>query len=643
MSFIPSDILAHLILTGNVTGRKEGAAATGDAEGSAFADALATLLGNKPQTDGFAFLTDAEQQSVPLSVESTEVSDSEDNTNVPISVAALEGKAPEALPTVPADLVAAHRLATVHTEDNSEATLPTKVVATDQDADQAGLPQKATVHLKDGLTPQIQKQVGETAPEPTAGDATKVAPTTAQKSANGQDALIIDNAPAVPTEQTEVPKELPGSKQENTTTNSKPIDAKSAHQNANSHTAEGATPTDVDDAVELAQRQSTTSAKGQAQGAVQFEQQPAETIKQSIENPPQPATEPDTASVRAKQDSEVRAEGGQRDTHRAKAPDVHSVHKDPLQNDAPPAGQSEATDQKPQIPSPDVTSASQHAEVEVSAAAPKANNQPEKLIKSESRSKRTAAEPIRHHSELQSEPRPTSATGATSSDTAPANELNPAAQMKAAVKQNMGEAQIVQSANQQTPGGAENSNQNQATTIQSLANAGQSTEKPAMPELTQPRQFIVETPKPIQVPGQVRVRIEPPELGHIRVDLTSSGNGIIGTMRIRSEQTRDMIERNIGDLHKSLADAGVRVERLEVVGTSRGDARQPFNPNTPNQNDGGNPWLRNQSHDQSGSPRQHHDHNDAQPSGGYHAPTAFANTDMDTASRVALGRLDLVA
>lgn len=98
------------------------------------------------------------------------------------------------------------------------------------------------------------------------------------------------------------------------------------------------------------------------------------------------------------------------------------------------------------------------------------------------------------------------------------------------------------------------------------------------------RPFTIETPKPIQVPGQVRVRIDPPELGYIRVDLTSSANGIVGTMRIRSDQTRDIIERHIGDLHKSLANAGVRVERFEIVGVSRSEAKQPFNPNTPNQN-----------------------------------------------------------
>ena len=98
------------------------------------------------------------------------------------------------------------------------------------------------------------------------------------------------------------------------------------------------------------------------------------------------------------------------------------------------------------------------------------------------------------------------------------------------------------------------------------------------------RPFTIETPKPIQVPGQVRVRIDPPELGYIRVDLTSSANGIVGTMRVRSDQTRDMVERHLGDLHKSLAEAGVRVERLEIIGASRSDAKQAFNPSTPNQN-----------------------------------------------------------
>ncbi|GAB4317230.1 MAG: hypothetical protein Kow0074_05710 [Candidatus Zixiibacteriota bacterium] len=202
--------------------------------------------------------------------------------------------------------------------------------------------------------------------------------------------------------------------------------------------------------------------------------------------------------------------------------------------------------------------------------------------------------------------------------------------------------QVTTRGSQGVTNGSDSPAHQQVTTVQSLAASSGATDKTAMTEPTQIRQFIVETPKPLQVPGQVRVRIDPPDLGFIRIDLTSTGNGIVGTMRIRSEHTRDVVERNIGELHKSLAEAGVRVERFEIAGASRSDARQAFNPNTPNPNDGGNPWLRYQSQQQSGSSHQEQ-HHDARSGLVGHRDVTFELPEMSQTGRTALGRLDLVA
>jgi hypothetical protein len=99
---------------------------------------------------------------------------------------------------------------------------------------------------------------------------------------------------------------------------------------------------------------------------------------------------------------------------------------------------------------------------------------------------------------------------------------------------------------------------------------------PNPPEVVeQPAQerFTIETPKPYRIPGQIRVSLHPPELGHVRIDLAATRSGIIGSLRFQSQHSRRVVESEIGQLHKTLHDAGIRVERLQVTGTSFGDSR----------------------------------------------------------------------
>jgi hypothetical protein len=92
--------------------------------------------------------------------------------------------------------------------------------------------------------------------------------------------------------------------------------------------------------------------------------------------------------------------------------------------------------------------------------------------------------------------------------------------------------------------------------------------------------YMVEEQKPVRVPGQITVRLEPPELGRLTIDLVAGSSGIIGRLRFASDAVRTVVERDIAQLHRSLADAGVRVERLDVVGAAAAGERSSLSSQT---------------------------------------------------------------
>ncbi|MBI5867652.1 MAG: flagellar hook-length control protein FliK [candidate division Zixibacteria bacterium] len=93
--------------------------------------------------------------------------------------------------------------------------------------------------------------------------------------------------------------------------------------------------------------------------------------------------------------------------------------------------------------------------------------------------------------------------------------------------------------------------------------------------------FIVDEPKPIRVPGQITVRMEPSNLGPLTIDLQSGTDGIIARLRFGSEAVRSTVERDITQLHRALSDAGIRVERLDIVGVSPANERSGVSSHTP--------------------------------------------------------------
>lgn len=108
------------------------------------------------------------------------------------------------------------------------------------------------------------------------------------------------------------------------------------------------------------------------------------------------------------------------------------------------------------------------------------------------------------------------------------------------------------------------------------ASVGQ--ELPRSSEPASPARFIVETPKPLRVPGQITVRLDPPEMGRLQIDLLAGPSGVIGRLRVASDTVRAFVERDVVQLQRSLTDAGVRVERLDIVGVTAGEHRGSESP-----------------------------------------------------------------
>ena len=64
---------------------------------------------------------------------------------------------------------------------------------------------------------------------------------------------------------------------------------------------------------------------------------------------------------------------------------------------------------------------------------------------------------------------------------------------------------------------------------------------------------------------RVEIRLNPPELGRVRVEFHSDGNGVRGVLRVESRQTMNELQREAPLLINRLSDSGVQIRRLEVV------------------------------------------------------------------------------
>lgn len=119
----------------------------------------------------------------------------------------------------------------------------------------------------------------------------------------------------------------------------------------------------------------------------------------------------------------------------------------------------------------------------------------------------------------------------------------------------------------------------QESSVRPVSTSNEIATESAQPVFT-PR-FVVEGPKPIRIPGQITLRMEPSDLGPLTIDLQAGTEGIIGKLRFGSEAVRSVVEQDMSQLRRALSDAGIRVERLDIVGVSPSGERSAFSSQTP--------------------------------------------------------------
>ena len=96
---------------------------------------------------------------------------------------------------------------------------------------------------------------------------------------------------------------------------------------------------------------------------------------------------------------------------------------------------------------------------------------------------------------------------------------------------------------------------------------------------------------------EVRVRLQPPELGVVRVELTSDQNNMMVEARITAErdEVRQLIERNLPQLRESLSASGVEVGSFDVYTQDPGGA--PFGESAESSSNG-SAWGRAEPEEQ---------------------------------------------
>lgn len=109
--------------------------------------------------------------------------------------------------------------------------------------------------------------------------------------------------------------------------------------------------------------------------------------------------------------------------------------------------------------------------------------------------------------------------------------------------------------------------------------------------------------------GELRLRLHPPELGALRVELRVEGGALIARLEAESSAARDLLMENLPDLRQRLAEHRVRIERFDVTLMSQsnsggGGQQHAASPHTPRPS--GTRWTgqaRGTTDDQEHSPR----------------------------------------
>jgi hypothetical protein len=79
--------------------------------------------------------------------------------------------------------------------------------------------------------------------------------------------------------------------------------------------------------------------------------------------------------------------------------------------------------------------------------------------------------------------------------------------------------------------------------------------------------------------SSARLRLQPPELGHLRVDVRVLGDRVRIDVQTETDAARDLLSRRAEQLKTGLENQGIRLERLEVV--LNGASVPPAGPDAP--------------------------------------------------------------
>jgi flagellar hook-length control protein FliK len=78
--------------------------------------------------------------------------------------------------------------------------------------------------------------------------------------------------------------------------------------------------------------------------------------------------------------------------------------------------------------------------------------------------------------------------------------------------------------------------------------------------------------------GEVRLRLSPPELGSLRLDLRVQDGAMVAHLQTETDSARTAILDNLPALRDRLADQGVRIERFDVDLMQRQPGGMPDQP-----------------------------------------------------------------
>jgi flagellar hook-length control protein FliK len=100
--------------------------------------------------------------------------------------------------------------------------------------------------------------------------------------------------------------------------------------------------------------------------------------------------------------------------------------------------------------------------------------------------------------------------------------------------------------------------------------------EPAAP--AQPRQFIHQLADQIQVlvrdgKGDIRIQLKPDVLGRIEIKAQTTPAGVVARITTETSTVKSYLENNIQVLQQTLADQGLRIDRIQIVSQDSFDAQ----------------------------------------------------------------------